>query len=312
MTRERQKTTAAWISVISNTTLIAFKIVVGVLIGSVSVISEAIHSGVDLVASVIALFAVKGSSKPADEEHPFGHGKLENLSGTVEALLIFVAAGWIIYEAVQRIFHPAGGEPAWGWGVGVMAVSALVNQFVSAYLFKVGKRTDSIALKADAWHLRTDVYTSLGVTAGLALILIGDKFFPEVGSRLHIIDPLAAIVVAALITRAAWRLTVQSARDLLDVHLPSEESQWIRETLASFAPRVHGFHRMRTRKAGHNRFVDFHIFVDASMTVQDSHELAHEISTQIKDHFPDTSVIVHVEPCNGHCEYCTGRGREVS
>ena len=162
-----KKTGVAVLSVASNSLLIVLKIVVGLLIGSVAVISEAIHSGIDLLAAVIALFAVRASSARADEQHPYGHGKVENISGTIEALLIFAAAAWIIYEAVRKLIDPDEIDmPV--WGVGVMLVSAMVNIFVSRRLFKVGKETDSVALQADAWHLRTDVYTSVGVMVGPA------------------------------------------------------------------------------------------------------------------------------------------------
>ena len=153
------------------------KLAVGITIGSVSVMSEAIHSGVDLLAAIIALLAVRTSGKPADGDHPFGHGKVENVSGTVEAILIFVAAGWIIYEAAKKLRNPEPIEEA-GIGVAVMLISVVANIMISRMLFKVGKETDSVALLADAWHLRTDVYTSLGVMAGLAIIFLGGIFFP--------------------------------------------------------------------------------------------------------------------------------------
>jgi len=306
MSPNRRKVTVAWVSVVSNTSLTLLKIVVGLLIGSVSVISEAIHSGVDLLASLIALFAVKGSSTPADERHPFGHGKLENISGTVEALLIFLAAGWIIYEAVLRISHPTGIDtPA--WGVAVMLVSSVTNLFVSRALFRVGKETDSVALQADAWHLLTDVYTSAGVMLSLAVIWVGGTLVPDWRYGLYLIDPLAAIVVAMLIIKAAWDLTVKSGRDLMDASLPQEEA-WIKDLLADFVPRVHGYHRMRTRKSGATRFVDFHIFVDAQMTVEDSHQLAHEIGRKIENHYAGTNVTVHVAPCGGNCDHSCRSG----
>lgn len=316
MTPQRKKQAVAWLSVASNSLLVVGKIVVGVLTGSVSVISEAIHSGVDLVASLIAVYAVRQSAKPADERHPFGHGKFENISGTVEALLIFLAAAWILWEAIERLASPRHIEA--GFGVGIMLFSALANTAVSALLFRVGKETDSVALRADAWHLRTDVWTSAGVMAGLGLIWGGDWIIAALPNlaeaqreywrnRLHVLDPLAAIIVALLIVRAAWRLTVQSARDLMDVTLPPEEEEWIRRALAGFAPAVHGFHRMRTRKAGADRFVDFHIFVDAQTTVLASHQLAHRITGRIKEHFGPMSVIVHVEPCAGQCPACTAK-----
>ena len=224
----KSKENVALLSVVSNTTLVVMKLIVGILIGSVSVMSEAIHSGVDLMAAVIALFSVKTSSLPADGRHPFGHGKIENISGTVEALLIFVAAGWIIWEAVQELLEPQPMETV-GWGVAVMFFSAVANQFVARRLFKVGKETDSVALIADGWHLRTDVYTSAGVIVGLALIWSGEFLFP--GRHFHWLDPVAAIGVAALIIKAAWDLTRQSAGGLMDETLPPEEEEEIRRLI---------------------------------------------------------------------------------
>ena len=209
---DKRKSSVALLSVASNTILVLLKLTVGIIIGSVSVISEAIHSSVDLLAALIALFAVRTSGKPADAEHPFGHGKVENISGTVEALLIFLAAGWIIFEAVKKLKDPEPLEEV-GWGVAVMMVSSAANILVSKALFKVGKETDSVALQADAWHLRTDVYTSAGVMAGLAIIWIGRIVLP--GTDLNWVDPVAAIGVALLIIKAAYQLTVESARDLL-------------------------------------------------------------------------------------------------
>ncbi|MHB1458296.1 MAG: cation diffusion facilitator family transporter [Armatimonadota bacterium] len=293
-----QKASVAMLSIISNTSLVILKLIIGIFIGSVSVISEAIHSGVDLLAAIIAFFAVKTSGRAADEDHPFGHGKAENISGTVEALLIFVAALWIIYEAIHKLMKPTHIEAA-GWGVGIMLLSAVLNLIVSSRLFKVGRATDSVALQADAWHLRTDVYTSAGVMGGLAIYLIGSKIFP--GADIRWIDPVAAIAVALLIIKAAYGLTVESARDLMDVSLPVEEEQWIREYMTGKAGIISGFHHLRTRKAGSNRFVDVHITVDANMSVEESHAICEEITERITEHFPGSSVHVHVEPCNFTC-----------
>ncbi|MCF8085641.1 MAG: cation diffusion facilitator family transporter [Desulfohalobiaceae bacterium] len=296
--KERRKRRAALLSVFSNSFLILFKLAVGLFIGSISVISEAIHSAVDLLASFIALFGVQQSAKPADESHPFGHGKLENLSGTIEALLIFAAAAWIMYEAVQKFLEPHILRlPA--WGAGVMLFSALLNFLVSGYLFRVGYQTDSMALQADAWHLRTDVYTSLGVTVGLSAIWLGEAVFPELA--LHWIDPLAALVVAGLILRAAYHLTRESGRDLLDASLPPEEEKTIQELVCSFSPDVRGYHGLRTRKSGSERFIELHLQLDADMSVEESHNLAEEVSRAIKDCYTESNVTVHVEPCNGNC-----------
>jgi cation diffusion facilitator family transporter len=293
--RNKRKSNVALLSVISNTSLVILKLVAGTMIGSVSVISEAIHSGVDLLAAIIALFAVRKSGKPADEDHPFGHGKVENISGTVEALLIFLAAGWIIFEAVKKLRNPEPIGDAW-LGIVVMLISVMANLIVSKNLFKVGKETDSIALMADAWHLRTDVYTSLGVFGGLAVIFAGGFVLP--GVDLRWVDPVAAIGVALLIIRAAYHLTVESARDLVDVGLPSEEVDDVRRHIRAFAPTIRGFHRLRTRKAGSSRFVEFHIRVDASMSVDESHRIADMITCSIKQHYPGTTVTIHIEPCN--------------
>jgi cation diffusion facilitator family transporter len=295
---KQRKVRVALISVVSNSALMAMKLVVGMLVGSVSILSEAIHSGIDLLAAVIALFSVRTSSIPADKEHPFGHGKIENVSGTIEALLIFAAAIWIIVEAAKKMIQP---EPldALGWGVSVMAVSAIVNIVVSEMLFKVGRDTDSIALQADAWHLRTDVYTSAGVMFSLAAIWMGHRFFPA--AEFDWLDPAAAFGVATLIIKAAYDLTKESARDLLDVNLPATEEEWIRRQIFLNSSGIHGYHRMRTRKAGHYRFVEFHLMVNPGMSVQESHSITDDLTRIIKGKFPGTSVTVHVEPCNGKC-----------
>ncbi|VVB65152.1 Ferrous-iron efflux pump FieF [uncultured archaeon] len=294
-TIDNRKASAARLSVISNSTLVVLKLAVGIAIGSVSVISEAIHSGVDLLAAVIAWFAVKTSSKPADEDHPFGHGKVENISGTVEALLIFIAACGIIIDAAKKLINPQALE-APGLGVAVMLVSSVANIMISRMLFRVGKETDSVALQADAWHLRTDVYTSAGVTVALLIIWSGGVLFPE--ADLKLVDPLVAIVVALLIIKAAYKLTVESTRGLMDVSLPPEEEEKIRKCISAFAPTVRGVHRLRTRKSGSYRFVEFHARVDASMSISESHRITDMISLSIKECLPNTVVTIHIEPCD--------------
>jgi cation diffusion facilitator family transporter len=294
-TVNRRKASVAWLSVATNTILVLFKLTVGIMIGSVAVISEAVHSSVDLLAALIAMLAVKTSGKPADEDHPFGHGKFENISGTVEAILIFLAALWIIVQAVRRLYSPMPLDDAY-WGVGIMLISVFVNIFVSERLFKVGRETDSVALLADAWHLRTDIYTSLGVMIGLLIIWLGGRILP--GIDLRWVDPVAAISVALLIVNAAYRLIIESARDLLDVSLPPDEEEGIRRHITSFAPTVRGLHRLRTRKSGSYRFVEFHIRVDAGMSIDESHRIADMMTCAIKQHYPGTTVTIHVEPCN--------------
>ncbi len=288
---------AAAVSIASNTILVLGKLAVGLAINSVSVISEAIHSGMDLIAALIAFFSVRVASKPADASHHYGHGKIENISGTIEALLIFLAAAWIIYEAVRKLFegNSSLGEPL--SGVLVMGVATIVNYFVSRYLFQVAAATESIALEADAWHLRTDVYTSLGVTLSLLTIhLTGFDW----------LDPLVALAVAALIIKAAWHLTREAALPLMDVSLPQQEEQVIKESINRHADRYVEYHRLRTRKAGRERKVDLHLVVPRYKNIVQVHALCEEIGNEIKQALPYVDILIHPEPCNGppHCHNC--------
>jgi cation diffusion facilitator family transporter len=293
-----RKTRIALLSVASNTTLVVGKLAIGLAIGSVSVLSEAAHSGADLVAACIAFLAVRVSDKPADEDHPFGHGKAENIAGAIEALLIVGAAIWIIIEAVRKLLRPEPLE-ALGWGVVVMGVSVVANVIVSHMLFKVGKQTDSVALMADGWHLRTDVYTSGGVMGGLLFIEVGKRVFPRYA--LEWVDPVVAIAVALLILKAGWDLTHQSSRDLVDSRLSVKEEDSIREAIQRFRPAVRGFHHLRTRKAGSHRFVDFHMLVEPTMSVEESHRLTDEVGDEIAGILAGANVNIHVEPCEPAC-----------
>ena len=296
-TRHRRVTRAAALSVLSNTVLVAAKLVTGLAIGSVAVISEAIHSAVDLLAALIAWFAVSKAGRPADEDHAYGHGKIENLSAVVEALLIVVASAWIMVEAAHKLSNPGKVEGA-GWGFFVMGISAGLNLLVSQYLMRVGKECDSIALQADGWHLRTDVLTSAGVMLAMGVIWLGHRFW---GLDLWWVDPAVAIAVAMLILKAAFELTWEAGGDLLDRGLPPAEQDWMKSYLAGFAPRITGFHDLRTRKAGAHRFVDVHVVVKEDQTIVEAHEVAEEMELGIIAKFPGSTVTVHLDPCDGRC-----------
>jgi cation diffusion facilitator family transporter len=305
MDHTRLTTRVAALSVASNTLLVVLKVVVGLAIGSVSVLSEAIHSGLDLVAAVIAFAAVRTSGKAADDNHPFGHGKIENIAGTIEAVLILAAALWIAWEAVEKLIHPTPVSTP-GWGVAVMAVSAAVNFGVSTMLFRVGKATQSVALQADAWHLRTDVWTSVGVLVGLAVMWLGGKLLP--GVNLAWVDPVAALAVAVLIGHASWELTVQAGRDLLDARLPPVEEQSIRDEVARHCPEAVELHGLRTRKAGATRFIEFHLVVPGHLTVEVSHQATDRVEDALRRILPGSHITIHVEPCGRtcHAEQCPG------
>lgn len=280
-----KKSRAASLSVASNTLLIALKLVAGFLSGSVSIISEAIHSFMDLLAAVIAYISVNVSDKPADARHPYGHWKIENISGVVEALLIFVAAIWIIVEAIHKIIEPGEIETI-GLGFAVMCVSAAVNSVVSWYLYKVSKETGSVALEADALHLKTDVYTSLGVAAGLGLIWL---------TGYHILDPVVALAVSLLIIKESYSLLMRAYRPLLDEALTLDEIKIIRETLDGYTNESVSYHDLRTRRAGNFRYVDLHLNLDGNLTVKESHILCDRIESAIKQRLVNTEVTIHVE-----------------
>lgn len=279
----RLKTRTARLSVLSNSLLIIMKIMVGIFTGSVSIISEAIHSAIDLVAAVIAFFAVKISGTPADKRHPFGHGKVENVSGVIEALLIFAAAAWIVYEAMDRFIHP-GETEALGLGVLVMVISAVVNIFVSRRLYKVARLTDSVALEADALHLKTDVITSAGVALGLALIWI---------TGWHILDPLIALLVALVIIYESWMLLRRAFYPLLDTALSQSEMEKLTAILDEMKVE---YHDLRARAAGHQRFVEFHLDVQGQETIETIHRKCDLIEQRLESEFRDISVIIHPEP----------------
>lgn len=278
----------------SNTMLILLKVVAGILSGSISIIAEAIHSSIDLVAAVIAFVSLRIAGRPADWGHPFGHGKVENVSGTIEAGLIFVAAAFIIYHAIAKIIEGVVIEYV-TVGIAVMAVSVVVNILVSRHLLRIARETDSIALEADARHLTTDVYTSLGVLVGLILVRI---------TGLNILDPIIALGVALFILRAAYDVTRRAFPSLIDVRLPEDEETVIASCISEHFGELVGFHEMRTRKAGSERYIDLHLVMARDASVEEAHKLCDHLEEDIKSRLANTSVTIHVEPCEMECEEC--------
>lgn len=279
------KVKAARLSILSNTSLTIIKLVAGIMTGSVSVLSEAAHSATDLMASWIAFFSVRVSEQPADEKHPYGHGKVESLSGMAEALLIFGAAGYIIYESIHRILHQAP-PPKVDLGIAIMAFSMFTNILVSGYLFNTAKQTDSMALEADAQHLRADIFTSLGVVIGLVLVRV---------THIRWMDPAAAIVVALMIFHAAAQLTLNALAPLMDANLPDEEIDVIKRNLLS-DNRVLAFHKLRTRKSGSARIIDAHILVDDNLSLVEAHALTELLEDRIREGLSNCEITLHTEP----------------
>lgn len=281
-----RKTKVAFLSIVSNSTLIVMKIVAGILSGSVSIISEAIHSSMDLLASLIAFYSVNVSSKPADKEHPYGHGKIENISGVIEGLLIFLAAFLIIKEAILKLIHPAEIAVVYV-AITVMVISAVVNIIVSRILYKVAEEEDSIALKADALHLKTDVYTSAGVAFGLLLIKI---------TGIEFLDPIVAISVACLIIKEAWELCRHSFGPLIDSCISQEEEEKIQKVIQEYKENVIDYSKLRARRSGQYKLIDFTIIVSESLSLKEAHEISDQIEKQIEACIHNTDVLIHIEP----------------
>lgn len=282
-----KKIKTARLSIFSNLFLIIIKIIAGIISGSVSILSEAIHSGIDLIASGIAFFAVRISSKEPDEKHPYGHGKFENISGVIEGLLIFAAAFWIIYEAIHKLMNPTEVSYFLLAG-GVMFISAIVNFFVSRRLYQVAKETESIALEADALHLKTDIYSSIGVGLGMLFIYL---------TGWHIFDPIFAIIVALFIMKESYDLVSNAFSPLLDSQVDEEEYQKLFDKIQSLTTeKTLKFNHLRSRKSGAKHIIDFILCVPPEMTVQKSHEICDFLEEEIKKDYLEAEVQIHVEP----------------
>jgi len=289
-----KKVAVAKLSVLSNSILIIIKIVAGFLTGSVSIISEAMHSSMDLLASFIALISVKVSANPPDKNHPFGHEKAENVSGVIEAVLVMLAALLIVYFSVKKLFGHSDIEFEL-IGFGVMLISAIANFIIFAKLYKVAKDEDSVAIEADALHLKTDALSSLTVALGLGLIwLTGLKW----------LDPVVAIIVALIIFWEGFSILLRSFGPLMDEQLTDNEMDKLRAVLAKHEISFVDFHDLRTRKAGSVRHIDLHMTVPSTMSVAQSHEITELIENSISQEIANSKVLVHIEPCNKLCKAC--------
>jgi cation diffusion facilitator family transporter len=283
-----KKATAAGISVISNIFLTLLKLSIGLMSGAISILSEAIHSAMDLLASLISFFAVRIASKAPDNKHPYGHGKFENVSGVVEGLLILIAAIWIIFEAIDKIIHPHQLE-ALGWAAGVMFFSALLNFFVSKRLYKVAKETNSIALEADALHLKTDIYTSIGIGIGIAIVHF---------SGWLIFDPLFAILVALFIIKEGVVLIKKAFNPLLDTNIRAEEKEKFNLLIEKSLPSQTHFEALRVRQNGAIYILDFILKVPSLMSVQEAHDICDQIEKNILSDYKEADIQIHIEPNN--------------
>lgn len=279
------KQKAATLSIISNTILIVFKLVAGLLMNSVSVISEAIHSSIDLLASLIAFFSINKASLIEDKEHPFGYGKYENISGFIEAILILFAAIIIVSESISKLLSGNDIKNTLP-GIIVMLIASAMNLVISRILLKVSKKTGSIALEADAMHLLTDVYTSLAVFVGLILV----RF-----TGIKIIDPIAALFVAILIGKTSIELIRKSMVNLVDSALSEEDIQIILSVINSHSEIIN-YHKLRTRQSGLKKEIDIHMRLDKDLPLYKAHEVSRIIQSELSERLLNSYITIHEEP----------------
>jgi cation diffusion facilitator family transporter len=286
------KKNTAWLSIASNTFLTVLKLIAGVVTGSVSIMSEGAHSAIDLLASIIATFSVYTADRPPDKTHPYGHEKIENVSGVIEGSLIFIAAAWIISEAIEKLLHGVELKHL-GPGVLLMAISAGLNFIVATLLKRSAIANRSVALEADAMHLYTDVYTSLGVFIGLSIITLADRIW---GISISWVDPVIAICVALLIVFTAYKITIKSFLPLIDAAASSEDLAVINKIMDDFSQRGVDFHKLRTRQAGGSLYVDLHMGCRPGISLEQGHSVSHELKARIEQSLAGAKVLVHVEP----------------
>jgi cation diffusion facilitator family transporter len=301
------KSGAAKISLAVVAALVVLKLVFAIVTGSISILAQAMDSVLDVFAVVATFFAIGFASRPADEEHPYGHGKVEGIAAVGQAVLLFGASAGIIYSSIRRIISGEAIEYAVG-GIIVMLVSMLTSIFLSRHLLKVSKATGSLALEANAHNIAADVYTTAGVLAGLVIIQF---------TELYIIDPIIALIVAVFIIRAAVGVLKKSFGELIDVRLPKEEEEAIKTSIMEHGCQLVDFHDLRTRKAGSQRYVELHLTMPKNVSVEKAHQMCDHLEQDIKTKLKGANVVIHVEPCStDECQQCmvscTLRGKSTS
>jgi len=280
---------AASLSLIVTLGLLILKLTLGLISGSIAVLSDALDSGEDLLAAAAALFSVRVAARPADWEHPYGHGKAESLSATVSAGVVGLGGGFIVYQALRRIIE--GGEAIdVNLGLAAMVTSGLLNVVVSAYMRMAARRTGSLALSAEARHLQTNIVQAAAVITGLLLV----RF-----TGAEVFDPLVALALAGYMWWMAFGLVRGALGEIMDVRLPEEDETQIHQCILAHHPEVRGFHHLRTRRSGHQRYVEFHLLVDPARTIQEVHDLSDKIETDIRKRLPGAIVTIHPEPDDG-------------
>lgn len=275
--------------------LILLKVITGWFIGSISILAQATDSVLDLVAGIVTFLAIRIAAKPADTGHPYGHGKWEDIAGTVQGVLIMLAGGLIIYWSIRRILEGITIELAEA-GIGVMVVSIIVSILLSRHLLKVARSTRSSALEANARNIAADVYSATAVLVGLLIV----RF-----TNLSYIDSIVAIGVAAYIFRLGYKAISKPLSGLVDTRLPPEQEAVIKACLEGYTTHVAGFHELRTRRSGSQYYVDLHLVVNKALSLERAHEICDQIEAEIRNKLHETNVTIHLEPCDDRCEQCS-------
>jgi cation diffusion facilitator family transporter len=289
---ESEKSKAALSSVIAAVGLTTFKIIVGIATGSLGILAEAAHSGLDLVAALVTFLAVRISNKPADDHHSFGHGKIENLSALFETLLLLLTCVWIIYEAIQRLFFKEVAVETSIWSFVVMGTSILIDVSRSRMLYAAARKYNSQALEADALHFSTDIWSSSVVILGLICLFISEKV-PAL-SFLSKADAIAALGVAVIVVFVSIELGGRTIQALLD-SAPAGMAKEI-EAAVEALPGIVDCHAVRIRHSGPHLFINTHIYVDGSMSLDAVHDLTHTVQDTIHRIAPNSDILIHPEP----------------
>ena len=276
----------AWLSIAAAVVTISLKSAAYVLTGSVGLLSDALESLVNLAAAVVALFALRMVTRPADDEFTFGYSKVEYFSSGFEGGMILLAAAGIIITALPRLIHPQELEQV-GIGLAISVVASLINLGVALILMRAAKHYNSITLEADARHLITDVWTTAGVLVGIALVWL---------TGFIRLDPIIALLVAANILFTGYRLLVRSGRGLLDVALAPEEMDSVKAILDEYKPKGVSYHALRSRQAAARKFLVVHLLVPGVWSVKQGHQLAEQIESQVRANIPGANIATHIEP----------------
>ena len=275
--------------------LIVIKVVVSWLTGSISILAQAVDSLLDLFAAIITFSAIRFAVKPADAEHPYGHGKMEDIAGTIQGVLIFIAGGLIIYFSTRRIIEGSSVELVQS-GLIVMLVSIVASVFLSRHLLKVSRATGSTALEANARNITADAYSAVAVIIGLVIVQF---------TKFYIIDPIIAIGVAIYILKIAVDTMRKPISGLLDETLPPSEKTAIEASLRKHSHEIVSYHELRTRRAGSQYYIDLHIVMSKDITLENAHKICDQVESEIKDELCNANVTIHVEPCDEKCGQCS-------